>query len=189
MARAGLTPDRLARAGAELADQIGFDQVSPSALARHFGVQVASLYSHVRGAHDLKTRIAQVALDEMADRAVAALAGRAGRDALVALATVYRDYAHDHPGRYAASQYRVDPGSAAVEAGRRHSELTRAVLRGYDLGEPAQTDAIRLLGSLFNGYIGLELGGSFAHSAPGSDESWSRILDAIDKLLRNWTTS
>ncbi|TDD61884.1 TetR/AcrR family transcriptional regulator [Kribbella antibiotica] len=187
MARAGLTADRLARAGAELADEIGFEQVSPSTLARHFGVQVASLYSHVRGAHDLKTRIAQVALDELADKAADAVAGRAGRDALVALASVYRSYAREHPGRYAASQYRVDPGSVAVEAGRRHSELTRAVLRGYDLGEPAQTDAIRLLGSLFNGYIGLELGGSFAHSAPSSDESWARILDAIDSLLRNWT--
>ena len=189
MARVGLTVERLARAGAELADQLGFDQVSPSTLARHFGVQVASLYSHVRGAHDLKTRIAEVVLDEMADRAAEALAGRAGRDALVALATVYRDYAREHPGRYAASQYRVDPGSAAVDAGRRHSELTRAVLRGYNLGEPAQTDAIRLLGSVFNGYIGLELGGSFAHTSPASDESWPRILDALDSLLRSWTTS
>jgi len=184
-----LTADRLARAGAELADEIGFEQVSPSALARQFGVQVASLYSHVRGAHDLKSRIAEVALAEMADRAAEAVAGRAGRDALLALAAVYRDYAREHPGRYAAAQYRVDPGSPAVEAGRRHSELTRAILRGYDLDEPAQTDAVRLLGSLFNGYIGLELGGSFAHSAPTSDESWSRILEAVDQLLRNWTTS
>ncbi|WP_405058833.1 WHG domain-containing protein [Kribbella sp. NBC_01505] len=186
MARAGLTADRLAQAGAELADEIGFDQVSPSALARHFGVQVASLYSHVRNAHDLKTRIAQVALDDMADRAVAALAGRAGRDALVALATVYRDYAREHPGRYAAVQYRVDPGSEAVDAGRRHSELSRAVLRGYDLDEPAQTDAVRLIGSTVNGYISLESAGAFAHSSPTSDESWPRILDALDSLLRNW---
>ncbi|MFB6723228.1 TetR/AcrR family transcriptional regulator [Kribbella sp. NPDC056345] len=189
MARVGLTPERLARAGAELADEIGFDQVSASALARRFGVQVASLYAHVRGAHDLRSRIAQVALDEMADRASEALAGRAGRDALVALGTVYRDYAREHPGRYAAAQYRVDPGSAAVDAGRRHTELTRAVLRGYNLDEPAQTDAIRLIGSVFNGYIGLEVGGSFAHSAPASDESWPRILDALDSLLRNWTKS
>src|SRR5690242_2776891 len=102
MARAGLTADRLARAGAELADEVGFEQVSPSMLARHFGVQVASLYSHVRNAHDLKTRIAQVALDELADRAAEAVAGRAGREALVALASVYRTYAREHPGRYAA---------------------------------------------------------------------------------------
>ncbi|GAA0587623.1 TetR/AcrR family transcriptional regulator [Kribbella sandramycini] len=186
MARVGLTPERLTRAGAELADEIGFDQVSVSALARRFGVQVASLYSHVKSSHDLHSRIAVLALGEMADRGAEAVAGRAGRDALIALAGVYRDYAREHPGRYAAAQYRVEPGSAAVEVGRRHSELSRAVLRGYELGEPAQTDAIRLLGSVFHGYVSLELGGSFDHSSPSGSDSWPRVLDALDVLLRNW---
>lgn len=44
MVRAGLTPERLTRAGAELADEVGFDQVTVSALARRFDVKVASLY-------------------------------------------------------------------------------------------------------------------------------------------------
>ena len=157
-----------------------------SALARHFRVQVASLYSHVKSSQDLKAQIALVALTEMADLGAAALAGRAGRDALAALANVYRDYAREHPGRYAAAQFQLDPETAAAIAGRRHAEMTRAILRGYDLSEPAQTDAIRLLGSVFRGYVSLELAGSFSHSAPDSSESWPRILDALDSLLRNW---
>ena len=68
MARAGLTPERLARAGAELADEVGFEQVTVSELARRFDVKVASLYSHVASSHDLKTRIALLALEELADR-------------------------------------------------------------------------------------------------------------------------
>ncbi|WP_240759356.1 TetR/AcrR family transcriptional regulator, partial [Phytoactinopolyspora endophytica] len=103
MARVGLTTQRLAQAGAELADEVGFDQVTASALARRLDVKVASLYSHVKNSEDLRTRIALVALEELADRAAAALAGRAGKDALVALANVYRDYAREHPGRYAAA--------------------------------------------------------------------------------------
>src|SRR5215470_14462900 len=133
MARAGLTTERLARVGAELADEVGFEQVTVSALARHFRVQVASLYSHVKSSQDLKSRIALVAIEEMADLGAAALAGRAGRDALAALANVYRDYAREHPGRYAAAQFRLDPETAAGSAGRRHTEMTRAILRGYDL--------------------------------------------------------
>ena len=74
MARAGLTAERLARAGAELADEVGFDQVTVSALARRFDVKVASLYSHVKNSHDLRTRIALLALEELADRGAAALA-------------------------------------------------------------------------------------------------------------------
>lgn len=182
----GLTTERLALAGAELADEVGFDQVTVSALARRFDVQVASLYSHVKSSQDLKARIALVALQEMADLGAAALAGRAGKDALAALANVYRGYAREHPGRYAAAQFRLDPETAAASAGRRHTEMTRAILRGYDLTEPAQTDAIRLLGSVFHGYVSLELAGSFSHSAPDSSESWSRILGALDTLLRNW---
>ncbi|WNV85674.1 TetR-like C-terminal domain-containing protein [Umezawaea sp. Da 62-37] len=186
MGRAGLTVDRLARAGAELADRIGFGQVTVSAVARLFDVQVSSLYSHVRNSEDLKTRIALLALEEMANRGDAALAGRAGKDALVALANVYRDYAREHPGRYAAARTRLTPEAAAASAGGRHSAMTRAVLRGYDLVEPDQTHAVRLLGSTFHGYVELELGGGFDHSAPDADVSWSRVLDALDALLRHW---
>ncbi|KOG51230.1 TetR family transcriptional regulator [Streptomyces griseoflavus] len=186
MARVGLTAERLTRAGAELADEVGFDQVTVSALARRFDVKVASLYSHVKNSHDLKTRIALLALEELADRAADALAGRAGKDALTALANVYRDYAREHPGRYAAAQLRLDPATAAASAGVRHAQMTRALLRGYNLSEPDQTHAVRLLGSVFHGYVSLELGGGFSHSAPDTQETWTRVLDALDALLRNW---
>ncbi|KUO13375.1 TetR/AcrR family transcriptional regulator [Streptomyces sp. DSM 15324] len=186
MVRVGLTTERLVRAGAELADEVGFDEVTVSALARRFDVKVASLYSHVRNSQDLRTRIALLALEELADRASEALAGRAGKDALSALGNVYRDYAHEHPGRYAAAQLRLDTETAAASAGVRHAQMTRAILRGYDLAEPDRTHAVRLLGSVFHGYVSLELGGGFSHSAPDTDETWTRVLDALDALLRTW---
>lgn len=183
MARVGLTTERLTEAGAELADEVGFEQVTVSELARRFDVRVASLYSHVRNSQELKTRIALLALAELADRAAEAIAGRAGKDALTAFADVYRDYAREHPGRYAAAQLRLDPAPAA--AGR-HAQLTRAILRGYELSEPDQTHAVRLLGSVVHGYVSLELASGFSHSAPDTQETWSRILEALDALLRNW---
>ena len=186
MARAGLSAQRLIVAGADLADEAGFEQVTLSALARRFDVKVASLYSHLKSSQDLRTGIALLALRELADRAADALAGRAGKDALAAFADVYRDYARDHPGRYAAARLRLDPETAAASAGVRLAQLTRAVLRGYDLEEPDQTHAVRLLGSVFHGYVSLELAGGFSHSAPDSSESWTWIVDALDALLRTW---
>ncbi|MGV4988401.1 TetR/AcrR family transcriptional regulator [Streptomyces sp. NRAIS4] len=186
MVRAGLTTERLVRAGAELADEVGFDQVTLSALARRFDVKVASLYSHLKNSQDLKTRIALLALEELADRAADALAGRSGKDALTAFADVYRDYARTHPGRYAATRHPLDPAAAAASAGGRHAQMTRAILRGYDLPEPERTHAVRLLGSVFHGYVSLESAGGFSHSAPDSQTSWTRILDALDSLLRDW---
>ncbi|AQA25546.1 bacterial regulatory, tetR family protein [Rhodococcus sp. MTM3W5.2] len=186
MARAGLTPERLTQAGAELADEVGFEQVTVSAVARRFDVKVASLYSHLKSSHELKTRIALLALEEMADQAADAVAGRAGSDALTAFANVYRDYARLHPGRYTAARMQIDPEAAAASAGMKHSQMMRAILRAYDLPEPDQTHAVRLMGSIFHGYASLEMSGAFSHSAPDSQESWSRILDALDSLLVNW---
>ncbi|MFI9650616.1 TetR/AcrR family transcriptional regulator [Streptomyces sp. NPDC052040] len=187
MARAGLTTERLTRAGAELADEVGFEQVTVSALARRFDVKVASLYSHLKGSQDLRTRIALFALEELADRVADALAGRAGKDALMAFAQAYRDYAREHPGRYDAARLRLDPGTAAASAGVRHAQMSRAILRGYDLAEPDQTHAVRLLGSVFHGYISLEMSGGFSHTAVPAEESWSWVVDSLDTLLRNRT--
>lgn len=184
--RAGLTTERVVQAGAELADEVGFDQVTVSELARRFDVKVASLYSHVKGSQDLKIRIALFSLEELAVRAADALAGRSGKDALTEYANAYRDYAREHPGRAAAARMRLDPETAAASAGVRHARMIRAILRGYDLAEPGQTHAVRLLGSVFHGYVSLEASGGFSHSAPDTQESWTRVLDALDALLRNW---
>ncbi|WP_305787235.1 TetR/AcrR family transcriptional regulator [Symbioplanes lichenis] len=186
MVRAGLTTERVVRAAADLADQGGFETLTVSELARHFGVKVPSLYAHVRGSQDLRTRVALLAFEELADRAAEAVAGRAGKDALVALANVYRDYAREHPGRYDATRLRLDHETAAASAAPRHSQLLRAVLRGYDLSGEEQTHAVRLLGAAIHGYVSLEQAGGFEHSAPDTQRSWSRALDALDALLRHW---
>ncbi|MFF5259835.1 TetR/AcrR family transcriptional regulator [Actinomadura viridis] len=186
MARAGLNAERLTRAASELADEVGFDNVTVAALARRFGVKEASLYSHIDSARDLKTRVALAAFAELADLVADALAGRAGKDALVAFAGAYRDYAKRHPGRYAAMRMRLDPETAARSAAGRHSEMTRAILRGYELTEPDQTDAVRMLGSVFHGFVSLETAGSFEHTPREAEASWLRTLDALDSVLKNW---
>jgi AcrR family transcriptional regulator len=186
MARAGLTADRLARGGADLADEIGFEHVTVAGLARRFKVKPASLYSHVESSADLKARVALVALAELADRASEAVAGRSREGALAALGNSYRDYAREHPGRFAAMQSRLDAETAARSAGPRHTRLMRAILREYELSEADQTHAVRLLGSTFQGYVSLELSGSFSHSEPSSEESWEHIIHGLHILLQNW---
>lgn len=186
MARIGLTTQRVTFAAADLADEIGFEGMTVSAVARIFGVRDASLYSHIKNVQDLRTRVAVLALAELADRVAAALAGRAGKDALVAFATAYRAYAEEHPGRYAATRLELDPQAAAASAAGRHAAMTRAILRGYALEEPDQTDAVRLLHSVFHGYVSLERTGGFQNTQRTADASWARALDALDVVLNNW---
>ncbi|GHG97071.1 TetR/AcrR family transcriptional regulator [Streptomyces rubradiris] len=186
MVRAGLTVERLVEAAAELADEAGFDRLSVSALARRFGVKDASLYSHVRNLQDLRARLALYAGGELIDRIAAAVAGRAGKEALAAFAGAYRDYALEHPGRYAATQIRIDQSLIADSAAlRRTAEITYGMLRGYGLAEPDLTDAVRLLRSTFHGYCVLESAGGF-----GADRdvkaSWDKAVDALHLALTHW---
>ena len=189
MARAGLTPARIVAAAADLADVDGFDTVSMSAVARHFEVRDASLYAHVRSLHDLRSGIAVLSLAELADQVSAALAGRAGRDALVAFAHAYRLYALKHPGRYASTQMTLEPDVAEQSAARRHADMTRAILRGYALSEPDETDAVRLLHDTFHGFVLLERGGGFSRGTRSSTASWDSALNALHFTLGHWPSS
>lgn len=184
--RAGLTPDRLTTAAADLADEIGFDKVTLAALAKRFGVKDASLYSHVRNLQDLRTRVALLAAGEMIDRIAVAVAEQAGKDALVAFAGAYRAYALAHPGRYTATQIRIDQSLIAeTPALRRTAEITYGMLRAYGLTEPDLTDAVRLLRATFHGYCALESAGGFG--APRDVQtSWDRAVDALHIALTNW---
>lgn len=182
MRRAGLTADLVTRAAADLADEVGLAGVTLSAVARHFGVKDASLYSHVRGLPDLRARVALLAAGEFADLLGPAVAGRSGRDALVAFADTYRGFARAHPGRYAAMQQPIDPAAAGSHRG---VELTYGVLRGYGLDEPDTTDAVRLLRSMLHGFVDLESRGGF-NDPRDIEASWRRVIAATHVLLMSW---
>ncbi|GAB2506204.1 TetR/AcrR family transcriptional regulator [Nocardia heshunensis] len=184
--RVGLTRDRVVSEAAELVDEIGFEKLTLSALARRVGVKDPSLYVHVRNLHDLRVRVALLASAELNERIGAAVAGRSGKDALVAFAGAYRGYVLDYPERYAATQIRMDPAEVAGEPALvRSIELTAAILRGYGLGESEELDAARLLRSTFHGFATLEAAGGFAHSRPAAD-TWPHIVDALHQTLSNW---
>lgn len=189
MARAGLSAERVVEASADLADEVGLDNVTIAAVARRFGVKDASLYSHVRNLADLRVRIALLAAEELGARVMAAIAGRSGRAALVAFANAYRDYARAHPGRYTATHLHLPPGVAVESAGYRLAvDATAALLRGYGLEEPEATDAVRLLRSALHGYVTLEAVGGFGH--PRSlRRSWERGIEALHWTLAHWADS
>lgn len=194
MGRPGLNRSAVIAAAADLADELGFDAVTISFLARHLGVRSPTLYSHISGATDLRTAVTAYVLDELADATSAAMAAGEGRDLLVAYADAIRDFARRSPGRYdATTRQRVPPVAestsappsvdAAIAAGRRNADLALAVVRSYGITETNQTYAVRLMSSLIHGYITLELTGSFAHSEPSSETTWIEAIDDLDRLL------
>jgi len=186
-ARTALTAESLTATAADLADEVGFEAVTVSAVARRVGVKPASVYFHLAGTDDLRGRISSLALTELGDRLGLVLAGRAGRDALTALVECVRAYATEHPGRWEATQVRITAPEAAP-AGARVGALMLAVARGYGLPEDELVHAVRLIGSTVNGFVRLHVHGSFDRSDPDPERSWRRMTQALDTALAHWPT-
>jgi len=186
MTRAPLDRDTVLSAAADLADRDGFETISVSALARHLGVQPASLYSHVRDRAAVLDGVHTLALAELAELIADETAGRSGRDALAGLAGAHRTFARERPGRWAALQRRAAPETARSAEAARVVSLIWAVLRAYDLAEAELVNATRFVGGAVNGYLALERAGAYDHRDTASELSWERAVDALDRALATW---
>jgi len=180
MPRAGLGPDAVVAAAATLADDEGLEAVTLARVAERLGVRSPSLYVHVDGLGDLRRRLAARGARELGAELQAAAAGRAGRDALAAVADVYRRYAREHPGTYAAMQRAPDVRD--VDAATQLVGVVVAVMRGYGLWGDAAIHATRIVRSALHGFAALEAGQGFGIDLP-PDETFAGLIDVLDRGL------
>lgn len=185
MPRAGLTPEAVTAAGADLIDELGADGLSMGLLAERLGVKAPSLYKHVDGIADLEHRIAVQAANDLADAIRDATQGKAGSDALAAAAQAMRAFFVDHPGRSAvANRIRAnDPGDPINAARGRVLESYAAVLSGYRLDSVQEVHAVRMLRSALQGFAALEAGDGFQFEV-SIDESFEWMVELLDQGLQ-----
>jgi AcrR family transcriptional regulator len=187
MPRAGLTTDVVVAEAARIVDSEGAGALTLKAVAESFGVAQPSLYKHVAGLDDLHARLAVVAARDLGDALRRSSSGKAGADAIMAVARAYRGYARRHPGCYG---YLLRPRAGDDEHARASAEVLAVlydVLAGYGIvDEPDRVDATRFLRSALHGFVSLETGGGFA--MPRSVErSFERSMRAVDAALREWS--
>jgi len=175
---------RLALEQVDAGGPTGLADLTLAKVAASAGVATPSLYKHVGSLAALRREVALVALDELTTTSAAATVGRAGPDALRALAGAWRTYALAHPGRYAAVQLAPDPDPEAVEdaehraAGARVVALVAAVLRGFGLPDDSTIDAVRVVRAGVHGFVVLELGGGF-RLPEDLDRSFDVLVDML----------
>jgi AcrR family transcriptional regulator len=181
MPRAGLDAEAVVAAAAALADADGLHQLTLARLAATLGIRTPSLYAHIDGLDDLRARLGARGARQLAATLQLAAAGRARGDALRAIALAYREYAHAHPGTYAAMQIASDTDEFQA-AGTEAVGLIAAVLRGYGLeGEPA-IHAVRAIRSALHGFVSLEREGGFGLPI-NIDESYDKLVMMLDAGL------
>lgn len=161
MPRAGLNAAGLITAGADLADEVGYDRLTMGLLAERVGVRTPSLYKHVVSLDALRRGISLQSKRELGEWLAQAAVGVSGPEAVRAFADAYRRWVLDHPGRYAAG---IRAPAADDEEDRRVSDeavkpLYR-ILAGFELGSHG-VDAARMLRSSLHGFVSLEAAGGF----------------------------
>ena len=177
--RPGLDSAAILQAAVELLDNEGSSALSMGRLAERLGVQTPSLYNHINGLPDLLRRLALRNLQELAACMGDAAVGRAGPDALGAVAVAYRAYIKQHPGLYMASLRASgagatpDPELAAAE--ERVVRVVLAVLASLGVHGADAIHATRGLRSLVHGFATLEIAGGFGLPLD-CDESFGRLV-------------
>lgn len=99
---AKLSRDVIVNAALTFLDREGWDGLTINALATQLGTKGPSLYNHVQSLDDLRRTVRMHVVDDILQMLSTVAQGRTRDDAVMAMASAYRSYAHHHPGRYSA---------------------------------------------------------------------------------------
>lgn len=188
MPRAGLTTAKVVEQAAVLVDELGWQHLSLAAVAERCGVRQPSLYKHIASLDALRGEVSAFALRELGEAMTNAILGKAGPDALLALAVSYRDYARRHPGRYAATVTAPAGDQVAQQqAAATVLKVVEAVLAGYGLTGDDAVDAARALRAAVHGFVHLEANHGF-ELPTDVDRSYRRLVEGLDATMSTWAT-
>lgn len=157
-----LNPDLIIRTAVRIADEEGVEALTLATLAQRLDIRPPSLYNHIAGLPELRRLMSLHGLEELRSELLHAAVGRAGEDAIRAMAYAYLGFARAHPGLYELTlvSSKQEDAEWAREANG-IAELVVRALESYRLDEAAAIHAARALRSLLHGFASLERHGGF----------------------------
>lgn len=160
-----------------IADTEGLDAVSLSRIATDAGVKQPALYRHVSGIDDLLVQLCLRARHLLAADLSEAISPLHRDDAVLAAAHAWRNFVHEHPGLYAATDRVPSMGDPAVELSLATVVSTlSSALDGYSLTTSQRAHCARSLRSSLHGFSVLERDGG--HPEPYAvDRSLVALVD------------
>lgn len=181
--RRGLDHATVIQSAAEMLDSAPDSDITLASLAQTLGVRAPSLYNHIEGQEGLRRGLALLGVQELGEQLARAAIGKAGEDALRAIADAYRTFALRRPGLYRSTIRAPDADDVELLAAADEVlEVLRLAMGPFGLTDDEQIHAIRGLRSIAHGFVSIELGGGFGLPFD-LDTSYQRLVDAfIDGL-------
>jgi len=164
---------------AEMADEAGsLTAVSLTALAQALEIRTPSLYNHVANLEDLQYGLAVYAAGLLLADLRQATQGLVGQEAIMAIATAYRQFAHEHPGLYPLTIRAPDPEETELVAlSQELIQLLLLIMSSLGLQGDDAIHAIRGLRAILHGFTSLEAAGGYK-MAQDQEESFHRLVTA-----------
>jgi len=171
------TREAIVTAGRELVERVGIDGLTMQAVAERVGVRAPSLYKRIRDRQELLSLVVESTVDDLTARLDATRNEADPRSRLIAQANALRAFAKEQPVGFALvfSAHGVPRAESVVIA----SSVTPLLDAVTELtGSEHALDGARLVTAWANGFITMELGGTFKMGGD-VDAAWRWGLDRI----------
>ena len=166
MARAGLDKNMVIEKAAQMANEMGLENISLKVIAEEFGVQTPSLYNHIKSLDDLRKQIMLYGWRQLENRLLMSVVGVSGYDALRRMCNAFYEYAISNPGVFNAmlwyNQYRDEESKSAT---RQLFEILFTIMKPLKISEEKIHHIIRTFRGFLEGYALLVNNGAFGNPA------------------------
>ena len=164
----------------EMADKDGFLNISLKTVADRLGIKPPSLYKHFPGGlSEIKEELMVYGWNLLDIKIVKSAVGKSREDGIKAMCYAFRDFAHEHPGIFAAICWHNSYTSEL------NHEITKgvisslyAILDFLNFTDDKKMHILRSLRGFVEGFAMLELHGSFGDKV-SLDESFAYGVDAL----------
>ena len=187
MPRRGLDRHLIIAETADLANEIGFSNVSLKLLAEKLNIKAPSLYYHFSSLEELKQELMVYGWEELCGKLTEVLIGESGDEALrLGCNTIY-DYAVNNPGVFEAMAFsNKNDRRMNMDASREFMRILFKVLGKRNIGEKNAFHVMRLARSYIEGFALLVNNRAFDTSQYPLKESFDFgvefIINSIHRL-------
>lgn len=185
MSKKGLTHEMIINTALELINEHGYDQFSLRELALKLNVKPASLYNHVHGLNEINIEVAFRVSQKLNTLLSHAIDGKDKDQAFMDAVKVYRQFALDYPGEYAALiKMPKSNDENIIHAGLESFAPLRNLIKSYHASHDDTIHFIRALRSTMHGFVELTHNGFMQRGSISRDESYEIVMKNYLKKLK-----
>ena len=164
MARAGLDKDIVVERAAQMANEVGLENITLKMIAKEFGIQTPSLYNHIKSLDDLKKSLMLYGWKQLESNLLLAVVGVSGYDALRAMCYAFYEYATSNPGVFNAMLwYNKFQDDETLNATKQLFTVLFKIMETLNIPEETINHLIRTFRGFLEGYALLVNNGAFGN--------------------------